>query len=472
MRVKHGSRTFLILLVLVHGILCFFSSPCCSPSRATTCRVFPASPDTLEEVPQPRESNAEVPRRLLFHWKGEGVEGYSLQFRHAEFQGALEAVVGSTVPSPSFRDALEYTGDAYMAPVKLRLYNAAMQWVESEVPINAVLRAAERCSLIHAVYSVAATSSTGNVSELAQQAMDANAFVDMEPGQSNEKASWCVRVRHYGDDRRHGARSITREKQALLDLKPLLLTFGGGVDLKGPDCKIYVMDGLIDGAVLTRRVARGARCSILAPNTRICVTNTPLEPIAACSMINLARITPEMRVLDLYCGSGTLLLAASWLAPGCRTYGIEIAHNGLVNRDDIVRDFETRGLMPPELLLKGDSTDPEVRALVRGDEPFDAIVTDPPYGIRESNAALLDPLEDIMEGLIHDRGAGRPLLKVGGRLVCFVPCTDEQNIQEIIPPASRHRQAGLDFEWMREQPLNERLSRWMIVYKCVENGRG
>ena len=51
------------------------------------------------------------------------------------------------------------------------------------------------------------------------------------------------------------------EKDALLGLKPMLLKFGGGVDLKHADCKLYVFDGLNGRKVLARKVAAGPRVS-------------------------------------------------------------------------------------------------------------------------------------------------------------------------------------------------------------------
>ncbi len=174
------------------------------------------------------------------------------------------------------------------------------------------------------------------------------------------------------------------------------------------------------------------------------------------------------------------------IAPNCQTVGIEIAHNGLVNRDDVLKDFECRNLTAPCGLIHGDSTDPAIREaalLSIGHSPFDAIVADPPYGIRESaNYNERSPLEELFTSVASDReraeggtaahdddratGAGR-LLKLGGRLVAFVPVTEGQALSDVLPSSDLTERAGLEFEVSREQPLNDKLSRWLVSYVCT-----
>ena len=159
------------------------------------------------------------------------------------------------------------------------------------------------------------------------------------------------------------------------------------------------------------------------------------------------------------------------IAPGAKTVGIEIAHEGIVNRNNVMRDFETRNLTAPLSLIYGDSTDELIRdrarSLIHGDA-FDLIITDPPYGIREStnyNDQL--PLSELCCSIARDREMGKPLLKKGGKLVAFVPCTDEEKINECLPTASTLEKAGLTLLDMVEQPLNEKLSRWLVSFECT-----
>jgi tRNA G10 N-methylase Trm11 len=195
-----------------------------------------------------------------------------------------------------------------------------------------------------------------------------------------------------------------------------------------------------------------------------------LEPIAAFVLCNIARIKNYDKVLDPYAGSCATLLAAAMIAPDCESVGVEIAHNGYVNRDDINRDFTSRSLEKPKELICGDSTDLVVREAAKAavnNESFDIIIADPPYGIRESVGYNENsPLEELFTSIAFDR-TNKRLLKLGGRLVAFVPVTDEQVLTDMLPSQELTEKAGLKFEVSREQPLNTKLSRWLVSYVSV-----
>jgi tRNA G10 N-methylase Trm11 len=412
-------------------------------------------------------------RRFIIHWKGEDVEGYSLQFRHIEFQGALTAVSNQTMDM-AFDNALDYAGIMpSMSNSKRNSYNQAMQYVDfaSYVDKNMLIEAAQRCSLIHGLYEIVAATSddTKTYEKLGDMALSTGTLQDMQQNES----TWCLRVRHFHHEHDprsgHRARSMKREQKALLALKPLLLTFRGKVDLVHPDCKLYIFDGLRnDTKMLTRRIARGAVAYLIRPNTRICVTNTPLCPIASFVLCNVAQLKNWQSVLDPFAGSATILLAASMMAPDCKMVGIEL--NEWVNRADILRDFEVRNLNPPAALLLGDSNDVNIRNLARDaieKQAFDHIVTDPPYGIRESRGDRR-PIDGLLDMIRSDRDAGTRLLKLGGRLVIFLPCTEDEDLErDVLPSDEQMRTAGLKLELVREQPLNDVLSRWLVSFLCV-----
>lgn len=125
------------------------------------------------------------------------------------------------------------------------------------------------------------------------------------------------------------------------------------------------------------------KTSIYAPKTRICITTTPLCPIASFTLCNIAQILRNTRtsILDPFAGSCATLLAAAHITNGqCQSVGIEICHDGYVNRDNIQADFETRSL-PPPVVLRGDCLSSDIRDHVRskiGGGAFDTIITDPP----------------------------------------------------------------------------------------------
>ena len=162
------------------------------------------------------------------------------------------------------------------------------------------------------------------------------------------------------------------------------------------------------------------------------------------------------------------------IAPDSETVGIEIAHNGLVNREHIKRDFTSRNLKLPNQVICGDSTDVAVREAAKAavnDESFDIIIADPPYGIRETVSYNENsPLEELFTSIAIDSNVTdrKRLLKLGGRLVAFVPVTDEQGLAEMLPSDDLTEKAGLKFEVSREQPLNDKLSRWLVCYVSVK----
>lgn len=433
------------------------------------------------EPSQPQKDDL-LPADLIIHWKGEGVEGYSMQFRHIELEGALAAILGTNFDNTTlhFSDALNYTGNAEMPEAKILRFNQAMQYVtiRQRIDRKSIVAAVERCSLVHAIYEISCEAD--DYEGIARKAVLNEAFVAMRPGESNALATWCVRVRHYGEksdaqkEKRYGSRtrSLTKEKEALRALEPLLIQFGGSVNLQNPDCKIYVFDGLVrEQVTLARTIASGPSVSMIAPNTRICVTNTPLCPIAAFIMCNIAGIRRNSLILDPFAGSCATLLAAAMIEPSCRTVGIEIAHDGLVNRQDIRKDFVSRNLTEPIALIEGDCTDSATRRAAQetiGNKPFDLIITDPPYGIRESKLSVI-PIFELIKGIARDRETGPRLLAKGGKLVCFLPCQEGEDFYaDVLPSNELLDQAGLHVELVKEQPLNEKLSRWLVSFISVK----
>eukprot|EP00956_Cyclotella_meneghiniana_P042612 scaffold248657_cov79-Cyclotella_meneghiniana.AAC.1 len=70
-----------------------------------------------------------------------------------------------------------------------------------------------------------------------------------------------------------------------------------------------------------------------------------------------------------------------------------------------------------------ESTRDDARRLIGGNA-FDVIVTDPPYGRREGMSKFegMPVLSHLIDVIGRDRSSGKPLLKVGGRMVAFQPC--------------------------------------------------
>lgn len=142
----------------------------------------------------------------------------------------------------------------------------------------------------------------------------------------------------------------------------------------------------------------------LALSRRAYVGPTSMDPEIGLAMANLAHVGPGRAVLDPFVGTGSLALACAEL--GGTTWGTDIDYRvvvlGKAGRD-VRANFEQRGLPHPEL-LRADNAVPvlcaggpragatdaglppapyPLSALGCGGRPFfDAIVTDPPYGVR------------------------------------------------------------------------------------------
>ena len=454
----------------------------------------------------------------LVLWRGEGTKGYSLQFRHLELNNAHVACRDHRIgveleldgsDGASQQMDLEFQGATPMVDEQDDLYGA-MQYVHfptridtnentrtcrgSDVDLDAeaFVNASKRSSLLREIYSVVSTGES--FEELAAGALESNDKMLSElRSNPDSDLSWCVRLRQYGESTitiasaststsaseskganrfgRSKRSSMKREKEAIIAMEPFLDKLHGRVQLKNPDCALYVFEGLNHvNKVLVRKLASGATTQSIAPITRQCVTRTPLCPLAAFIMCNLGRVKDGDRVLDPYSGSCSTLLASAMVAT-CQTVGIELAGNDVVDRDKIVLDFESRGLDPPKALIHGDCTDSVVRDIARrsiGGEPFDVIVADPPYGRREKASKDSEPpLVQFVRCIQDDFENGKPLLKVGGRLVVFVPTEEDENIEDNLPSEPLLNSAGLRLLSITEQPLSDTLSRWLTVYECT-----
>ena len=429
-------------------------------------------------------------KRILIYWRGEALEDYSKDFRELEFVGAIRAIVegrqasdlGSLGDSITFSNALICSDEAAktMSDREIDLFNSSLQYLDYAsfadlISLDDLKKAVERCSLVNSIYQVGGYST--RYDELISDAESSGVFEALIDNGGAHAQKWRFRLRYFGNEgdrkgQRFGdrtTRSTSREREALSSLESLLEQFSGKVDLKHPDASVVLFDGLGHGKemALTRSLANGPQISIMNPNTRICVTNTPLCPIAAYSMCNIARVGPNQAILDPYSGSCATLLAATLIEPTVKCVGIEISHEGLVNRRDIAADFTTRGLKPPLALIEGDATDASVRAeaCIAVGGAFDVIVADPPYGLRESLSS--NPLRDILDMIAADRDAGNRLLKVGGRLVLFVPLSKDNDITDMLPQADILEEVGLQHKIAQRQQLNDGLDRWLVAYECI-----
>lgn len=165
---------------------------------------------------------------------------------------------------------------------------------------------------------------------------------------------------------------------------------------------------------------------------RAFIHTTTMPSDRALLMANLGMATPNTSILDPFCGSGGLLLACALL--GANVVGGDVDDDLLnhqeqpllcppssgrpnrgVEKVSYVDSFLEMGLPEPALVMTADirEEDTTQRYLQanRGHR-YDAIVTDPPYGIRESQSSL-----DELEIFVHLCRLADRTLKLRGRMV-------------------------------------------------------
>ena len=165
---------------------------------------------------------------------------------------------------------------------------------------------------------------------------------------------------------------------------------------------------------------------------RAFIHTTTMPADRALLMANLGVVTSNMTILDPFCGSGGLLLACSLL--GANVVGGDVDDDLLNHREQpllcppssgrpnrgvekvsYVDSFLEMGLPEPTLLITADIREEDTiqRYLrINNGRRYDAIVTDPPYGIRESQSSL-----DGIEIFVHLCRLAERVLRSTGRLV-------------------------------------------------------
>ena len=184
---------------------------------------------------------------------------------------------------------------------------------------------------------------------------------------------------------------------------------GGRIDLGAPRRRFWLTGAdpgpleLLEEIATVDRPAANARRMPVLPFQR----PVSLPPRLARAAANLAEIRPGDRVVDPFVGTGALLAEAGLL--GARLYGLD--------RDPemvrgTLRNLGHLGLTADELVV-GDAGTAEF-----GDPglPFDAVLTDPPYG-RASSTGGEDPTAIVDRVLPRWAERVRP----GGRVVVIVP---------------------------------------------------
>ena len=154
----------------------------------------------------------------------------------------------------------------------------------------------------------------------------------------------------------------------------LVERYGAAVDLTGYDCNVRVDlfgSTCVVGLQVTRSPLSDRRMRPFSPRTS-------LRPNVAFALVHLARLRGDGGpLLDPFCGSGTILREASRCFPGMELSGSDYSEKVIAGVADNLEELVASGRLR---LCRCDA-----RRMVEeyGSSRFQAIVTNPPYGVRQ-----------------------------------------------------------------------------------------
>ncbi|KAL8166446.1 hypothetical protein V2J09_007945 [Rumex salicifolius] len=247
------------------------------------------------------------------------------------------------------------------------------------------------------------------------------------------------------------------------------IPFKGRVNLKHPEHKFWLMEtddyGSNNGLppIVEKRIFFGREVGVpdrkLLPTYQLKSRNylgpTAMDAEMAFLMANQALVAPGKFVYDPFVGTGSILVGAARF--GAMTMGadidIRVVRDGRGPNCNVWSNFKQYGLPDPIALLRADNNLPPWRAGLK--EMFDAIICDPPYGVRAGGRksggrkllkGTVDPytVPDAMRAghipstapyslveCVHDLlDLAAKMLVMGGRLVYFYPVLREDESAE------------------------------------------
>ncbi|XP_012141923.2 tRNA (guanine(10)-N(2))-methyltransferase TRMT11 isoform X1 [Megachile rotundata] len=230
----------------------------------------------------------------------------------------------------------------------------------------------------------------------------------------------------------------------------------------------------------------------LSLKTRKFIGNTSMDPQLSLIMANQAQVQKGDIVLDPFVGTGSLLVAASHF--GGYTLGTDIDFLMLHGRtrptritQKIREEDESIAANMSQYGIRSYYLDVVVSdfsyALWRTDMRIDAIITDPPYGIREATERIgttkVNPVIEEHQASSHiPSKIGYDLtqiytdllsfsakhLEIHGRLVCWFPLFRDQYSEQHLPT-----HPCLELIANSEQVLSNYTSRRLLTYKKIKD---
>ncbi|XP_055328397.1 tRNA (guanine(10)-N2)-methyltransferase homolog isoform X2 [Paramacrobiotus metropolitanus] len=308
-------------------------------------------------------------------------------------------------------------------------------------------------------------------------------------------SSFRIRIHSYG--KKLAWAKITERVEDLS-----VLPFQGKVDLVNPVNSFHVLEDyggdnvpyreFPEQVFFGRWIAGGGREAVerFRLDKRYFIGTTSMDPLLAMVMANQALVKEGSLVYDPFIGTGSLLIAAAHF--GGYTMGSDIdrtllygrgkstrAKNTWRNRDEsVLSNFKQYQLESHYIdVLVSDAT----KNVLREDIKFDAVIADPPYGVREATTRTKKSrgspeclgsngyervqlgkcdLNDLIVVLV-DFAAKH--LRIGGRLVYWLPAVKDEYNESAVP-----RHDCLELVSNSEQPLAGMTSRRLITMEKIE----
>ncbi|CAN8066040.1 unnamed protein product [Agarophyton chilense] len=337
---------------------------------------------------------------------------------------------------------------------------------------------AGRCVLLRAVY---VPCGHGLSYDDCVRSIDTTAFKNaLEPLRCEKsKPSFRCNVEAFG--RKY---SIEQQLERIHRFSDVLRPFPGVVRMRNADHQLWILEdafpvqghgtphGKPRQVFFARKIADGQKHigAQYSLKRRRYIGPTSMDAELSFVMANMAHVKKHDLVNDPFCGTAGILLACS--VRGAHVVGGDINILALRGKDraTILANFAQYELCAPLGIIRADVLNSPI--VERKGGVFDAIVCDPPYGIKEGMKVFREDHIDSSLQHNHFQGTQRVrfvdflagvlqyavrTLAVGGRLVYWLPTTTDYSPKDV------PRHPALDLVSNCEQPLTSRMSRRLIT---------
>lgn len=348
--------------------------------------------------------------------------------------------------------------------------------------ISEAKQIAARCVLLRAVYIPIAHG--GNYVECIDS-IDKSPFEhSLAPLRDESAPSFRCKVEAFGKKY-----SVEQQLERIHKFSETLRTFPGRVKMRGADHELWILEdafprqghGRSDGrgprqVLLARKVAdgQGHVGATYSLKRRRYIGPTSMDAELSFVMANMARVQKDDLVMDPFCGTGGIMVACGVL--GAHVLGGDINILALRGKGEatVASNFDQYALPKPLGLIRADVLNSPIRRCKK--RWFDAVVCDPPYGIKEGMKVFREDCIDANLDKNHFQGTERvrfvdflhgileyaaEVLVEGGRLVYWLPTTPEYKPEDV------PTHPALELLHNCEQPLTIRMSRRLITMKRV-----